>query len=295
VLRHIDGPLEDTVPANRPITLDDLLTFRMGFGQIVEPTFDPPYPIVKAGHDLELVLGPPDPRTPHSPDEWIKRFGTLPLMFQPGERWQYNVGSMVLGVLVARAAGQPLGDFFSKRIFKPLGMHASGFWLPSELTQTLPSYYMTNFETGQLELRNLSTPEEWSRPPAFPSGSGGLVSTVDDFLAFARMLLNKGVHEGTRLLSEQSVELMTTNHLTAAQMATSGPLLGGPGWGFGMAVVIEPDAEWPVPGRYGWSGGYGTDWFNAPQRGIVAIAMTQVSDFMWNGGLVEFGKLVAAV
>ncbi len=293
VLRRIDGPLEDTVPANRPITLDDLLTFRMGFGQIVEPTFDPPYPIVKAGHELELVLGPPDSRTPHSPDEWITRFGTLPLMFQPGQRWQYNVGSLVLGVLVARAAGQPLGDFFSRRIFEPVGMHATGFWLPSELTQTLPSYYMTNFESGQLELRNISTPEEWSRPPAFPSGSGGLLSRVDDFLAFGRMLLNKGVHEGTRLLSEKSVELMTTNHLTAEQMATSGPLLGGSGWGFGMAVVTEPDAEWPVPGRYGWSGGYGTDWFNAPRRGIVAIAMTQVSDFMWNGGMDEFGKLVA--
>jgi CubicO group peptidase (beta-lactamase class C family) len=295
VLRQIDGPLEDTVAARRAITVDDLLTFRMGFGLITEPTFDPPFPIVTAGNELKLVLGQPDPRTPHPPDEWIRLFGTLPLMEQPGERWRYNVGSLVLGVLVARAAGQPLGDFFSRRIFEPLSMHHTGFSLPAELTQTLPSYYTTNFETGRLELRDVSTPEEWTRPPVFPSGAGGLLSTVDDFLAFARIFLSKGVHAGTRLLSEKSVELMTTNHLTPDQMATSGPILGGQGWGFGMSVVTLPDAEWPVPGRYGWAGGYGTDWFNDPHRGIVAIAMTQVSDFMWNGGMDEFGKLAAAV
>jgi CubicO group peptidase (beta-lactamase class C family) len=295
VLNAIDGPLDDTVPANRPITVDDLLTFRMGFGQLFEPTFDPPFPIVSAGNDLQLVLGPPDPRTPHAPDEWMRRFGSLPLMYQPGERWLYNAGSLVLGVLVARVAGQSLGDFFRARIFEPLGMHQTGFWLPAELTQKLPSYYVANFETGQLQLRNVSAPDEWTRPPAFPSGAGGLLSTVDDFLVFGRLLLNKGVHLGQRLLSEKSVELMTTNHLTAEQRATSGPILGGLGWGFGVSVVTEPDPEWPVPGRYGWQGGYGTTWFNDPHRGIVAMAMTQVSDFLWNGGLTEFGKLVANV
>src|SRR2546427_8550017 len=87
VLRRIDGPLDDTVPARRSITVEDLLTFRMGHGLIFEPTFDPPYPIVIAARDLELVMGPPDPRTPHNPDEWLSRFATLPLMYQPGERW----------------------------------------------------------------------------------------------------------------------------------------------------------------------------------------------------------------
>ncbi|HYY88009.1 MAG TPA: serine hydrolase domain-containing protein, partial [Chloroflexota bacterium] len=286
VLRRVDGPLDDTVAANRPITLDDLLTFRMGYGMLVEPTFDPPCPIVNAANSLELVLGPPDPRTPHTPDEWIKRFGTLPLMYQPGERWQYNVGSLVLGVLLARVAAQPLGDFFRKRMFEPLGMHETGFSLPAELTQRLPSYYMTDLGTGQMELRTVSTPDEWTRPPAFPSGAAGLVSTVDDFLAFARMLLHRGVSsDGHRLLSEQSVDLMTTNHLTPDQIASAGPILGGRGWGFGVGVVTEASAEWPVPGRYGWAGGYGTAWFNDPHRGIIAIAMTQTSDFLWNGGL----------
>jgi CubicO group peptidase (beta-lactamase class C family) len=295
VLKQIDGPLDDTVPAGRPITLDDLLTFRMGYGLLVEPTFDPPLPIVNAANELRLVLSQPDPPTPHAPDEWIKLFGTLPLMYQPGERWQYNVGSLILGVLVARAAGQPLGEFFRTRIFEPLGMHKTGFWLPAELTRSLPSYYVTNFETGKLEPRSVSTPEEWAQPPAFPSGASGLVSTVDDFLAFARLLLKKGSFEGRQLLSEKSVELMTTNHLSPAQIAGGGPILGGRGWGFGMGVATTPDAEWPAPGRYGWSGGYGTTWFNDPHRGIVAIAMTQVSDFLWNGGTAEFDKLVGAI
>ncbi len=296
VLKQIDGSLDDTVPARRPITVEDLLTLRMGFGQLTEPTFDPPFPIVNAANALQLVLGPPDPPTPHSPDEWIQRFGTLPLMYQPGERWQYNVGSLVLGVLVARASGKPLGDFFGARIFEPLGMRHTGFSQPAQLTRQLPSYYMTNFENGQLERRDVSTPDAWTRPPAFPSGAGGLMSTVEDFLQFARMLLNKGVsRDSTRLLSEKSVELMATNHLTAEQIAGAGILLHGSGWGYGMGVILEPDAEWPVPGRYGWSGGYGTSWFNDPLRGIIAMVMTQVSDFLWNGGLVEFEKLVASV
>ncbi len=291
VLKRVDGPLEDTVPANRPLTVDDLLTFRMGTGHLFfDGRIDPPLPIVNRANEMQLVLGPPDPRTPHPPEAWIKLFGTLPLMYQPGELWQYNVGSLVLGVLLARVANQPLGDLLATRIFSPLGMRTTGFWLPLEVTRTLPSYYMTSAEP-----HDVSTAEEWSTPPAFPSGAGGLVSTVDDFLAFARMLLEKGSHNGQRLLLERSVELMTTNHLTPEQMSTGDPILGGRGWGFGVGVVTEPDAEWPVPGRYGWSGGYGTSWFNDPHRGIVAIVMTQVSDFLWMGGLEEFGKLVGAV
>jgi CubicO group peptidase (beta-lactamase class C family) len=291
VLSNIDGPLDDTVPANRPITVEDLLTLRMGYGMIFEPSFDPPYPVINAANELQLVMGPPDPRTPHSPDEWIKRFGTLPLMSQPGERWQYNVGSLVLGVLVARAAGQPLEDFFRARIFEPLGMHETGFSMPAEDTGRLPSYYMTNFQTGKMELQTLSAPSEWTRPPVFPSGAGGLLSTVDDYLQFARLLLNKGVHQNKRLLSEQSVELMTSNHLTSEQIAGGGPVLDGQGWGFGIAVSIAPDEVSPVPGRYGWAGGYGTVWFNDPNRNLVAILMTQTVDVMFNGTLTEFSKL----
>jgi CubicO group peptidase (beta-lactamase class C family) len=285
VLRRIDGPLDDTVPARRPITVEDLLTFRMGMGHLYEPTYDPPFPIVSRANELQLVLGAPDPRTPHPPDEWIRLFATLPLMYQPGERWQYNAGSLVLGVLVARAAGQDLDTVFRTRIFEPLGMHHTGFWLPLEITRQLPAYYMSASQRS-----DVSTPEEWSKPPVFPSGAGGLLSTADDYLRFARMLLAGG----EPLLSSRSVELMTTNHLTDAERSTGDPFLGGQGWGYGMSVVTEPDDAWPVPGRYGWAGGYGTDWLNDPHRGIVAIALTQVSEFLWNGGMAEFARLVAA-
>jgi CubicO group peptidase (beta-lactamase class C family) len=295
VLRRIDGPLDETVPAHHPITLEDVLTSRMGFGMLFEPTFDPPYPIVRAGLDLELALSQPDPRTPHAPDEWIRRFGTLPLMYQPGERWLYNAPFLVLGVLAARVAQQPLDELLHERIFKPLGMHTTGFSLPIELTRSLPSYYMTNFETGQLERRDVSTPEEWSQPPAFPSGAGGLVSTVDDFLQFGQMLLKVGTHRGKRLMSEATVQAMTTNALSDEQMATGGPVLGDGGWGYGVGVVTRPSAEWPVPGRYGWAGGYGTSWFNDPHTRTVAIVMTQVSPFLWGGGLDEFTRSVAGI
>jgi CubicO group peptidase (beta-lactamase class C family) len=294
VLRRVDGPLDDTVPARRPITLEDLLTFRMGHGMIFEPTFEPPYPVITAASEMQLVMGPPDPRTPHGPDEWIERFGRLPLMFQPGERWQYNTGALVLSVLVARAAGQSLADFFQSRVFEPLGMKDTGFSLPAQKTGQLPSYYGTDFQTGEVRLRTLSAPDEWIRPPAFPSGAAGLLSTVDDYLAFARLLLAKGVHRGRRLLSEESVRLMTTNHLTQEQIAGAGPILGGSGWGYCMAVSTEQDEVSPVAGRYGWNGGYGTVWFNDPHHDLVAIALTQTDAFLFNGGSAEFSRLAAA-
>lgn len=291
VLKRVDGPIDETVPARRPITVEDLLTFRMGHGVIFEPAFQPPYPIITAAEDLGLVMGPPDPRTPHHPDEWLKRFGTLPLMYQPGERWQYNTGALVLSVLVARASRQSLADFFETRIFEPVGMKETGFSMSARETGRLPSYYMTNFGTGKLELQALSAPDEWTLEPSFPSGAAGLLSTVDDYLAFARLLLNRGIHKGRRLLSQESVKQMAANHLTPEQIAGGGPVLGGRGWGFGMAVVTARDEVSAVPGRYGWEGGYGTSWFNDPSRDLVAIAMTQVSDVLFNGTLAEFARL----
>jgi CubicO group peptidase (beta-lactamase class C family) len=290
VLARVDGPLDRTVPARRPVTIEDLLTFRNGFGMLTEPTFDPPFPIVRAAEELQLELGAPDPRTPHDPDAWIRHFATLPLMCQPGERWQYNVGTLILGVLLARAARQPLGDLLRERLFDPLSMTDTGFWLPAERAAQLPVYYMTDPDTGKLTERPSTSPDVWSTPPVFPSGSGGLVSTADEFHTFGRMLVRRGVHGGTRLLSEQSVQLMTTNRLTPEQVAGSGVLLDGRGWGFGMAVTLTPQAPAALPGQYGWSGGYGTTWFNDPHEDLIAIALTQVSDFLWSGALPEFQR-----
>ncbi|WP_437774895.1 serine hydrolase domain-containing protein [Sorangium sp. So ce1097] len=287
VLKRIDGPLDETVPASRPITLRDLLTFRMGFGMIMGPPEGTP--IQRAVREQQLgCLGPPKPSTPHAPDEWIRRLGALPLMHQPGERWMYNTGSHVLGVLIARAAGQPLEAFFRQRIFEPLGMKDTGFSVPADKLDRLATSYWANAETGALDLHDGVADGQWSRPPVFPDGSAGLVSTADDYLAFARMLLNKGKHGRERILSRPSVEAMTTDQLTPEQKAASGFFPGywdSRGWGFGVSIVTRRDDVTASPGRYGWDGGYGTSWSSAPGEDLVGILMTQRAGFPLSSGV----------
>ena len=278
VLKRLDGPLDDAEPAKRPITLRDLLTFRMGFGIVMAPPGT--YPIQTAVNDLLLGQGMPQPSLPPGPDEWIRRFATLPLMHQPGEKWMYHTGSDVLGVLIARASGQPFEIFLQERIFEPLGMKDTAFSAPASKLDRLATSYSTNFETGALELYDPAEGGQWSRPPAFPSGGAGLVSTVDDYLAFGRMMLNQGRNGGTRILSRPSVETMTTDHLTAAQKAVSGLIPGdfdNIGWGFGVAVITRrQDVAAPV-GSYGWDGGLGTSWRSDPSEDMVTILLTQAS------------------
>jgi len=292
VLRRVDGPVDDTVPAARPITVEDLLSFRLGYGMLTEPTFDPPFPIVEAARALPLMEGAPGRDLPVDPDTWLRRFASLPLMYQPGERWLYNTGSQVLGALIARAAGQPLEAFLRARLFEPLGMATTGFTLAAEHAHRLPAQYTADFQTGEVRPIEGTGVDVWTRPPVFPSGAGGLLSTADDFLAFARLLLARGVAGERRLLSERSVELMATNRLTPEQITGGGVLLSGSGWGLGQAVTVTAD-EVSAPGRYGWAGGYGTTWFNDPQRGLIAMALTQNSGFLWSGAMAEFQGLAA--
>jgi CubicO group peptidase (beta-lactamase class C family) len=276
VLKRLDGPLDDTVPAQRPITLRDLLTFRPGYGLIFAPDT---YPIQKAINELHLGFEP-DPATPPTPDEWLSRLGTLPLMHQPGEKWLYNTGSDVLGVLIARASGQPLETFLRERLFEPLGMQDTGFSVPASKLERLATAYWTNFQTGALDLFDEAGDSKWSRPPAFPSGAAGLVSTIDDYLAFGQMLLNKGTHGSVRILSRPSVDTMTTDQLTAEQKAVSGLLPGyfdSHGWGFGVSVVTRRDDPAGPVGKFGWDGGLGTSWYSDPTEEMVTILMTQAA------------------
>jgi CubicO group peptidase (beta-lactamase class C family) len=278
VLKQIDGPLDNTVPANRQITVRDLLSFRMGFGMIMAPP--DAYPILKAVSERLLSQGPPSPATMPAPDEWISRLGSLPLMYQPGERWMYNTGSDVLGVLIARASGQSLEEFLRDRIFGPLGMGDTGFSVPATKVDRFATSYWTHPETGVLGLYDAAEGGQWSRPPAFPSGAGGLVSTIDDYLAFGQMLLNKGKHGGERILSRLSVELMTTDQLTAEQKVLSGIVPGyfdSHGWGFGMSVVTRRDHVAKSVGTFGWDGGMGTSWCADPKEEMVTILMTQAA------------------
>jgi len=276
VLKRLDGPLDDTVPANRPISVRDLLTFRMGFGIVMAPPGT--YPIQSAMSEQHLGQGPPSPSTPPAPDEWIRRLGTLPLVHQPGEQWMYSTGSDVLGVLIARASGQALETFLRERLFEPLGMKDTGFSVPATNLDRLATGYWTNPETGAFEVYDEAEGGQWSRPPAFPSGAGGLVSTIDDYLAFGQMLLSKGRHGSERVLSRLSVETMTTDQLTPAQKATSaffGGYFDGHGWGFGVSIVTRRDDVAAVPGRFGWDGGLGTSWWSDPKEEMVTILMTQ--------------------
>jgi len=206
----------------------------------------------------------------------MKRLGSLPLIHQPGEQWMYHSGSDVLGVLIARASGQTLERFFRDSIFEPLGMKDSGFHVPSEELERLPPSYARDAQTRALAVHDGSPDSMWARPPAFPSGGGGLVSTVDDYLAFCQMMLGKGRHGDARILSRPSVELMTTDALTLEQKAGAGIFLPQKrSWGFGMAVVTGRDDLSAVPGRFGWDGGYGTSGYSDPSEELVGILMTQ--------------------
>ncbi len=262
VLREPGGPLDDTVPALRAITVRDLLTFRMGLGESDNPA------IRLRESELELrTFGPPKPRSPLDPDEWMRRLGTLPLQYQPGERWQYGTGSQVLGVLIARASGQSLGDFLRERIFEPLGMKDTGF------TAADSSRLTTAYVDGE-EL-DTAIGSQWATPPSFPDGAGGLVSTADDFHAFAQMMLAGG----NGILSADAVREMTTDQLTAEQRATAGDFLGPDnGWGFGVSVGGR---------RYGWAGGLGTLWSTSPDQQTVALLLTQRAIWTWPPELFE--------
>jgi CubicO group peptidase (beta-lactamase class C family) len=274
VLRAIDSPLDDTLPANRPITLRDLLTFRLGIGAIM--VFPPRYPIQQAMAEAGVGPGPALPA--HTPDELMKRFGSLPLVHQPGERWLYDSGSDILGVLISRATGTSLEEFLRERIFAPLGMNDTSFSVPESKLDRLATCYWTDPETETLEVFDRVDDSRWASPPVFESGAGGLVSTVDDLLAFGDMMLKGGKYGSERILSRRSVEVMTTDQITPEQKAVSSFFPGfwdSHGWGFGVSIVTRRDDLAATPGRYGWDGGYGTSWYVDPREELIGILMTQ--------------------
>ncbi|MEU4746536.1 serine hydrolase domain-containing protein, partial [Actinosynnema sp. NPDC023658] len=263
VLKRIDGPLDDTVPARRPITVRDVLTSTFGLGMDMTSLGTP-----IMGAVFEQGLTPDLPTPMPEPDEWLRRLGTLPLMHQPGERWQYHIGNDLLGVLVARVTGQTFETFLRERILDPLGMKDTGFHVPAGKIDRLPPLYAPDPRSGEFHVWDEAEGGRYSAPPAFQGGGGGLVSTVDDYHAYFRMLLDHGVHGGERILSRAAVELMTTNRLTPAQLAAREAMARDNvhvshgqgqhgGWGFGMAVRTYRGDYAPV-GVFGWVGGRGT-------------------------------------
>jgi CubicO group peptidase (beta-lactamase class C family) len=264
VLRRMDGPLDDTLPAGAPVTVRGLLTFTFGFGMTMEMFMaSEPWPVVAAATEAGLAtIGPPQPDDFVDADSWIARFGELPLLAQPGERWLYNTGAHVLSVLCARAAGTSYDEVLHTRIFEPLAMHDTGFH--TEDVQRLATAYQPTADG----LVVWDSPDgQWSRPPSFYDGAAGLLSTVDDLLAFARMLLR----DGNPVLAAGQVREMSRDYLTAEQREFGTAFLGGRGWGLGKSVVLDG----PWAGAIGWDGGLGTSFLVHPARDLVVIVLTQ--------------------
>ena len=265
------GPIDgETVPADRPINLRDVLTFRLGLGMDFDAPF--PQPFLQALDDLAIGTAPPAPQLPPAPDEWIRRLGTLPLLHQPGARWLYHYGADVLGVLVARASGEPFDVYLRERVFAPLGMRDTAFAAPD--LSRFGSSYERDPATGAPVVSD--PPEgQWATAPAFPSGGGGLVSTVDDLHAFGRMLLAHGrLPNGERFLSRAAVEAMTTEQLGVGAGAAGTTPDGSQGWGFGVGVHVRRTGLGPTVGAYGWTGGLGSSWANDPTHDVVGVILT---------------------
>lgn len=274
VLRTIDSPLDDVVPAKRQITVRDLFTFRAGYGEL--GFLSPMCPLHRAMMEAQLPLSTWPVEL--AEDEFMRRLGSLPLAHQPGERWLYHMGSELLGVLIARVSGQPLAVFLRERIFEPLGMKDTGFHVPEAKLDRLPPSYGRDFQTGELVVLDEARGGKFTRPPVFEAGGGGLVSTVDDLLAFGLMMLNCGAYGRERILSRPAIELMTRDHITPGQKAAS-PFFENfwatHGWGLGLSVVTGRGDLPEVPGRFGWDGAFGTSWHVDPKEKLVGVFMSQ--------------------
>jgi CubicO group peptidase (beta-lactamase class C family) len=273
VLRDAGGPLDDTYPAPRAITVDDLMTHRAGLAY----SFSSVGPIAHAYHAaLGDVLS-----QPLAPDAWMKALGELPLVYPPGERFHYSHATDVLGFLVGRVAGMDFRRFLIERIFEPLGMNDTDFYIPPEKRDRAAVVYRLDEEADRLEAVAFTT---YDAPPAFCGGGGGLISTADDYLTFARMLLNGGDVDGVRLLKPETVAAMRANRLTEAQRQIDFlgiPFWAGQGFGLGVSVVLDEEKQaWMGAGSngsFGWPGAFGTWWQADPVEDLIAIYLIQNS------------------
>jgi CubicO group peptidase (beta-lactamase class C family) len=271
VLKAPDAALDDTFPAPRAITIDDLMTHRAGLAY----GFSAVGALAKA---YGAALGDPF-RADMDPDAWMAKIAALPLIYPPGERFHYSHATDVLGLIVGRIEGKPFRDVLMERIIRPLGMVDTDFWVPPEKASRAARVYRL---TEDLKLEEAPFPHR-DGPPQLCGGGAGLISTVDDYLKFARMMLNRGEVDGVRLLKSETVDLMTTNRLTDAQRKH--PFLGqltfweGQGFGLGVSVIVDPEKQAALgpggAGAFGWPGAFGTWWRADPRHGLIMIYLIQ--------------------
>jgi CubicO group peptidase (beta-lactamase class C family) len=267
VLRAPDSSLDDTVPANRAITVRDLLVSTMGIGWDFD--FSRPQTVMQALSDRGLSTTPPLPASWRPVDEWLGGLRDVPNHYQPGDRWLYHTSYDVLGALIGRVAGKSLGTFLEDTIFGPLGMVDTAFCVPPEKQRRFGACFGGPTPDG----RAVYDPPDgqWATPPVFESGGGGLVSTIADYFAFVDML-RRG---GRDVLSAGAVRAMTTNQLTDAQIKASGPEPGDDiGWGYGVSVQAGATPAGLPVGTYGWDGGLGSIWRSDPTADVVGILLT---------------------
>lgn len=286
VLADPTGPLDQTVPATRAITVDDLMTHRAGLAY----GFSVTGPIARAYAQVSLR---------QDQDHWLAEVAALPLVHQPGERLTYGHSTEVLGILVARIEGTPLHRVLRDRIFEPLGMADTGFFIDADKRSRAATMYRLDPQSG---LQHDAMGPIPVTEPRFCQGGGGLVSTADDYLRFARMLLGGGEVDGVRVLSHESVAAMRTNRLTEEQRGH--PFLGMPFWigrGFGLnlSVVTDPDKSARLfgpggTGTFSWPGAYGTWWQADPSRDLILIYLIQnFPDFTSAGAAVAGNTALA--
>jgi CubicO group peptidase (beta-lactamase class C family) len=269
VLRDPRGPIDGpTVPAVRPITLRDLLTFRFGLGMDFD--FSAPQPVLDAMDELGVGVGPTAPEV--APDEYLRRLGGLPLAHQPGRRWLYHTGSDVVGVLVERIRGRSLDQVLRDHLLDPLGLVDTGFSVRADQRDRCTVARMGD-ESGTMSEWD-GVDGRWSEPPVFRSGATGLVSTAADVARFGRALLAGGGLDGVQVLSADSVRSMTTNQLAPGQEAAVADAPARVGWGHGVGVHLDGDAGPWTPGTYGWDGGLGSTWRNDPALDLVGVLLT---------------------
>lgn len=264
VLTRIDAPLDETVPAETPITVEHLLSSRFGSGILAMPPGATPIQreITRLGL---LGFGPDDPSNPMSQDDWLGHIGALPLLAQPGASWFYNISTLVQGILVSRIAAKPLSEQIAERITIPLGMNDTGFLVPAEKRDPLTSAY-----TGNMDKTDASASGAWLHRQRFEVS---MVSTAADYLAFARMLGQRGAGPNGRIIGEDSLRLMLTDHLTATQREAGSAFLDGRGWGYGTSVDAGRRSEDVWTGEIGWAGGLGTSWTSHLANGSAIVIL----------------------
>jgi CubicO group peptidase (beta-lactamase class C family) len=276
VLSRPDAELSDTVPAERPIVVRDLLTFTLGLGFVLDDC-----PLSRAMAARGLMPGPEEAQV--GPDELMSRYATLPLAYQPGERWLYHTGAELMGVLVARALARPLSSLLSEYVTEPLGMVSTGFFA-ADVSRVAASYRPGPSGLEPDDLGNAAV----AKPPALESLGGGLVSTVEDYLSFLSAFLVP-----TSVLDPQTVRLMTGDSLTQGQRRGVEELMGpGVSWGMGVGLDLERVRPWMRPGRFWWNGGSGTTACVDPGNELAAVLMTQRMMASATGDFDDFWRAV---